>query len=118
MLEFLVKTKLFSTLQSSGGVMNSRYKNIVSRIAALPWITLSTADLLKLMVLAYYSAREFAESLQIAAYLYPEDEDLQEMMRGELGTENLRYEDYARAGDHADFLEHFLYKYGVFQMLA
>ena len=90
------------------------YQKTVQKIHALNWKWLiSQNDLTRLMYLAYITATEFAESLKIACWLYPQNENLKKMAEGELETDNLNFSDYNKKGDHFKFLEFFLSKYGV-----
>lgn len=89
------------------------YKTVVEKIKSLNWENLDNQELQQLMYLSHVSAREFAEALRIALKLYPENENLQEMARGELQTNNLSFGDYQAKGDHADYLGHFLEKMEV-----
>lgn len=89
------------------------YKGVVEQIRDLKWENLDGQELQQLMYLSLVSAREFADALRIALKLYPKNHNLQEMAGGELQTSNLSFEDYDQVGDHADFLEHFLRKYGL-----
>ena len=66
------------------------------------------------MVIALTAAEEFAASLRIAKMLFPNHEALEGVSREELGTGNLKYEDYT-VGDHWQFLYHFGWKYGVIE---
>ncbi len=95
-----------------------KYKQIVKSIRDLRWENLPAEDLQKLMILAEYSAREFAESLRIALQIYPENEELQEMAHGELNTNNLKFKDYEDRGDHSHFLEYFIAKYHLNQKFS
>jgi len=89
------------------------YKDVVNHIKSLPWERLDAPGLQQLMYCSYVSAREFAEALRVALELYPDDKQLQEMAQGEIETTNLPYEDYIQAGDHADYLKHFIQKAGI-----
>jgi len=80
------------------------YRTITNAIVRLPFARLPVQGLMNLMVFSAHFAREFAESLRIARELHPEHIGLRQMAEGELATDNLQYEDYTRAGDHADFL--------------
>ncbi len=95
-----------------------KYKQIVKAIRELKWENLPAEDLQKLMILAEYSAREFAESLRIALQIYPENEELQEMAHGEINTNNLKFKDYNGRGDHSHFLEYFIAKYKINQKVS
>jgi hypothetical protein len=90
-----------------------KYKQIVNAIKNLRWERLSEEDLQKLMILSAYAAVEFAESLQIALKIYPENEELRQMARGELNTDNLRFMGYTNKGNHADFLKYFIDKHAL-----
>jgi len=98
-------------------VLEKEYEKVIEEIKELNWESLDGKELQQLMYLSYISAREFAEALRIALELYPDDEQLKEMARGELQTQNLKFEDpadgevYNQQGDHADYLNHFLKKY-------
>ncbi len=81
-----------------------KYKKTIARIMALPWQSLDEQGLLRLMMLSCMAAQEFAESLRIALGLYPDHQALRAMSRGELKTDNLRFGDYDRVGDHWEFL--------------
>ncbi|MDO8594336.1 MAG: DUF3050 domain-containing protein [bacterium] len=87
------------------------YKEVVEQIKNLNWENLDGKELQEVMYLSYVSAREFAEALRIATRLYPDNANLKEMAQGELRTSNIAFDDYHQAGDHADFLAHFLKKY-------
>lgn len=85
-------------------VVGSSYKNVVDRIKNLRWENLDGSSLQELMYISYVAAREFAESLRIALELYPDDEQLKVMAKGELQTNNLVFGGINITGDHADFL--------------
>lgn len=87
------------------------YKEIVKQIKELNWESLNGKELQQLMYLSYVAAQEFAEALRIALKLYPNNANLTDMAHGELGADNLEFDDYSQRGDHADFLRHFLKKY-------
>lgn len=89
------------------------YASIVKEIRDLKWGSLSPGDLQKLMVLSAYSALEFAESLRLALKTHPKNSALKRMAKEELSTDTLSFGGYARQGDHADFLWHFIRTYGL-----
>ncbi|MES2216038.1 MAG: DUF3050 domain-containing protein [Patescibacteria group bacterium] len=89
------------------------YKKTVRQIVSLPWEKLLATDLLQLMVLCAYTAREFAESLRLALLLCPQHQGLATMAEGELSTNNLSFASYNHTDDHAAFLWHFINKGGV-----
>lgn len=93
------------------------YKSVVERIKQLNWPELSSSDLTSVWYLSWVAAVEFAEALRIALDIYPQHRGLTLMARGELKTKNLRLEDFLQAGDHYEFLEHFLKKYGVVERI-
>ena len=91
------------------------YRDVVQQIRKLHWGRLSPPELQSLMVLSWYAATEFAESLRIAVNRYRRSEGLRKMARGELKTRNLVFDGYGRKGDHSDFLGFFIEKNGSFQ---
>ena|SRR3989344_2160106 len=84
---------------------SASYKSLVQDIADLPWQKANPADLI---LLSRGTAKEFAASLREARKLYPEDSRLTEMAEGELQTRNLVFGDYAKQGDHWEFLDFFI----------
>ncbi len=91
------------------------YKTIIKKIKALNWKALDESNLQNLMILSAYSALEFAESLQIALFHYPNHLGFKEMAKGELNTKNLAHGDYNKQGNHSEFLWHFIKKYSLVQ---
>ncbi len=83
------------------------YKDLVKKIADLDWAKASPGDII---LLSRGTAVEFADSLRVATHLYPKDERLAEMVQGELKTDNMRFEDYKKKGDHWEFLDYFIHK--------
>ncbi len=92
-----------------------RYKEIVRQIRDLRWERAKVEDLMSLMVLSAYAATEFAASLRIALVDHPMSKAFQLTAAGELNADNLRFADYSKSGDHADFLWHFILKYKTHQ---
>jgi hypothetical protein len=90
-----------------------RHKSVVRQIRGLNWENLDSDDLQVVMYLSYVAAVEFAEALRIALDLYPTHEGLLEMAHGELKTKNLLLDDFQDAGDHHEFLAHFLNKHDL-----
>lgn len=90
-----------------------KFKSTVRQIRDLPWQLLDRRELQRLMYISHVYAIEFAEALRIALQEYPDNKNLLSMARGELKTTNLRYGDYLQAGDHAEFLAHFLQRHGI-----
>ncbi len=97
---------------------NYEYQKIIAKIQGLRWSFARPSDLLSIMILSGYAAREFAESLRITLELHPDNEAFQEMARGELKTDNLRFNNYAKVGDHSEFLWHFITEHGVIPQYA
>lgn len=93
------------------------YKSVVRRIRLLNWENLNGEELQMVMYLSWVAAVEFAEALRLAQALYPEHHGLQQMAHGELKTKNLQLDDFTAAGDHHEFLRHFLLKHGIIEML-
>ncbi len=92
--------------------MDLEYKKVVGDITNLNWKSLEEPQLMRLMYLSRAAAVEFAEALREGLKVYKQDPDLQGMARGELKTDNLRFSDYEKRGDHWEFLDHFLTKAG------
>ncbi len=87
-----------------------KYKEVVAEIRDLNWKSLKEPQLQTLMHISHGAAVEFAEALRVGLQVYKADENLQEMARGELKTDNLTYNDYNSRGDHSEFLAHFITK--------
>ncbi len=88
--------------------MKNEYKETVRLIRELDWENLDATSLQDVMYLSFISAFEFAEALRVALRLYSDDSLVQEMSEGELETDNLKYQEYDKKGDHADFLMYFM----------
>lgn len=86
------------------------YKEIIQEIINLPWERAKPEDII---FLSRCTAVEFAESLRLAKKLYSDDERLKLMMEGELETDNMSYGDYSTSGDHWEFLDYFVKKFGL-----
>lgn len=86
------------------------HKDLVHQIANLNWAGASPDDII---LLSLCTAKEFAESLRMGLSLYPEDQRLKEMAEGELQTDNMTLSDYRHRGDHWEFLDHFIIKFGI-----
>jgi hypothetical protein len=65
------------------------YKKLIQDICDLNWTDLSTDDLTSVAWAYYYFSIQFRECLEIARGLYPDDERLLELDRGERDTSNL-----------------------------
>jgi hypothetical protein len=93
------------------------YKAWVRKIIDLPFQELESRELAQMCYLSWVCAIEFAEALRVAERIHGEHKGLQNMIAGELQTDNLAFEDYRRRGDHHEFLEHFLRKHGYLDQL-
>lgn len=65
------------------------YLDVISDICNLNWRGLSRDDLINVAWAYYYFSTQFRENLEIALTLFPDDERLQELDRGERDTDNL-----------------------------
>jgi hypothetical protein len=65
------------------------YKRVIDDICDLDWGKLTEEDLIGVAWVYYYFSIQFRESLEIACQLYPADQQLQELDRGERNTDNL-----------------------------
>ncbi len=92
-------------------------KEVVRQIKALNWENLSSDELVVVWYLSYVAAVEFAEALRLALRLYPDNPGLKAMAYGELKTRNLSLDDFRAAGDHHEFLAHFLAKHDVTEQM-
>jgi hypothetical protein len=67
----------------------SAFQGVIDDICALNWDNLVEDDLVSVAWVYYYFSIQFRESLEIARKLYPDDEQLLELDRGERDTDNL-----------------------------
>jgi hypothetical protein len=65
------------------------FDRVVEEICSLNWVEISEEDLISVAWTYYYFSVQFRECLEIARKLYPEDERLLELDRGERDTDNL-----------------------------
>ncbi|MFY9643373.1 MAG: hypothetical protein WCD20_12995 [Rhodomicrobium sp.] len=65
------------------------YKKVIDDICNLRWSNLSADELINVAWAYYYFSTQFRENMEIALSLYPDDERLQELDRGERNTDNL-----------------------------
>jgi hypothetical protein len=65
------------------------YQRVIDDICHLDWGNLTEEDLIGVAWVYYYFSIQFRESLEIARQLYPDDQQLQELDRGERNTDNL-----------------------------
>ena len=93
--------------------MRPRARKSFARSKRSNWENLSAEELVVVWYLSYVAAVEFAEALRIALRMYPDDEGLKRMAFGELKTRNFSLDDFRAAGDHHEFLAHFLKKHDM-----
>ena len=65
------------------------YQRVVEDICKLRWVTLTQDDMISVAWVYYYFSVQFRESLEIARNLYPDDDRLRNLDRGERDTDNL-----------------------------
>jgi hypothetical protein len=65
------------------------YERTIAEICDLNWAKLSREDVIRVAWAYYYFSVQFRENLEIARALYPDDERLRELDRGERDTDNL-----------------------------
>lgn len=65
------------------------FERVVDDICGLNWIETSEEDLISVAWAYYYFSMQFRECLEVARKLYPDDERLLELDRGERDTDNL-----------------------------
>jgi hypothetical protein len=84
------------------------HQQLVDEICDLNWTALTADDVISVAWVYYYFSVQFRESLEIARYLYPEDDRLLELDRGERDTANLSpWPGVAAAGErmnHDEFM--------------
>ncbi len=86
------------------------YKKIVEEIKSLPW---STYDPKAIIYTSKITAIEFGGTLREILPAFPGNQALAEMADGELMTNNLKYGEYNKYGDHSEFLIYFSGKRGI-----
>ena len=88
------------------------FEAVVDDICNLPWEMVSEAEVLRVAMAYYYFSVQFRESLEGALRVYPGDEKLQDLARGECNTDNLSpWEGVAAPGEkmnHDDFMHRLL----------
>lgn len=108
----IMATSASITAGESNAADKYRYRAWIDKIVDLPFKDLESQDLVLMCYLSWVTAVEFAEALRLAEGIYGDHAGLQDLIAGELQTDNLDYDDYHRVGDHHEFLAHFLAKYG------
>jgi hypothetical protein len=88
------------------------FEKVIDRICGLPWEKLSDDELLRIAMAYYYFSVQFRENLEVACKLYPADEKLKDLRRGECDTSNLSpWENVAAEGEamnHDEFMRRLL----------
>jgi hypothetical protein len=88
------------------------FEKVINRICDLPWENLKDDELLRVAMAYYYFSVQFRENLEVACKLYPGDEKLKDLRRGECDTSNLSpWEDVAAKGEamnHDEFMRRLL----------
>lgn len=86
----------------------NRYQTIIDEIDKLNWKSLSRAELMAACRAYYYFSTQFVDAVHIACDLYPLDEQLVELRKGECDTDNLSpYPGIAAKGEkmnHDEFM--------------
>jgi hypothetical protein len=87
---------------------NQKFEGVIDDICGLNWGNLAENDLISVAWVYYFFSVQFRESLGIACKLYPHDDQLLELDKGERNTENLSpWPGVAAAGermDHDEFM--------------
>jgi hypothetical protein len=65
------------------------YNEIIEEVCSLSWAGLSKEELISVAWIYYYFSVQFCENVGIARALYPDDERLEALDRGERNTDNL-----------------------------
>lgn len=81
------------------------YKQTIEEIKGIDW---KAFEPLSIIIVSYFAAKEFADSLRVILRAFPCATDLHKMGAGELNTDNMQFGDYSLRGDHWQFLGHFL----------
>ncbi|QGM44893.1 hypothetical protein [Methylocystis heyeri] len=86
-----------------GNPKDQDYKKVVEDICDLNWVGLSHDDVTNVAWIYYYFSAQFCENVGIARGLYPDDERLEELDRGERNTDNLSpYPGVVEKGERVD----------------
>ena len=65
------------------------YEQVIDEICNLNWAKLNEEDLIRVAWAYYHFSVQFRECLEIAREMYPDDERLLQLDRGERSTDNL-----------------------------
>jgi hypothetical protein len=76
-------------LAADENVMGFEYQKVIDNICNLNWSHLAHTDLINVAWIYYYFSIQFRENLEVARSLYPSDDQLLELDRGERNTDNL-----------------------------
>lgn len=71
------------------GPVQTFYPGVISDICDLNWSLIDDVELTRVAWAYYHFSVQFRENLEVARKLYPEDDRLQELDRGERDTDNL-----------------------------
>jgi hypothetical protein len=84
------------------------HETVVVNICHLNWTNLTQGDLINVAWVYYYFSVQFRENLEIARKLYPDDDRLLQLDKGERDTDNLSpWPDVAESGErmnHDEFM--------------
>jgi hypothetical protein len=88
------------------------FEKVIDDICNMPWERLGEAEILRVAMAYYYFSVQFRESLEGACRVYPDDEKLKDLSRGECNTSNLSpFEGVAADGEamnHDEFMRRLL----------
>ena len=100
------------TAQHESHTTDFAFQVVVDDICNLPWEKVSETEVLRVAMAYYYFSVQFRESLEGALRVYPADDKLLDLSRGECATDNLSpYPGVAEAGEkmnHDDFMQRLL----------
>jgi hypothetical protein len=98
--------------EQPAGPVAFEFEKVINRICNLPWENLKDEELLRVAMAYYYFSVQFRENLEVACKLYPGDEKLKDLRRGECDTRNLSpWENVAAKGEgmnHDEFMRRLL----------
>jgi hypothetical protein len=97
-----------ATASSHVETTNPGYEQVIDEICNLNWAKLNEEDLIRVAWAYYHFSVQFRECLEIAREMYPDDERLLQLDRGERSTDNLSpWPGVARVGEkmnHDEFM--------------
>jgi hypothetical protein len=80
---------LKKNVQDELSILGKPGDEVVEEICNSNWLELSKDDLIDVAWIYYFFSVQFRENLEIACRLFPDDEQLQELDKGERNTDNL-----------------------------